>query len=161
MAWAAVPWADAGGKCYRRSSAAPKSAAPRRPRKLMVTNSGARKIMAVGPRRLRPTRAPGPGSLRRGAAGRLLRGRRLRRTAGRELQAGMQTGTVQPAGVKDATFAGAGRLHPAQGLDPFAAVVRGEEEIPDPQDRNRADNVYDKKASHRVFTQSSDADGTS
>ncbi len=63
--------------------------------------------------------------------------------AGRELQAGMQAGTVQPVRVEDASFAGAGRLHPAQRFGPFAAVVGGKEEIPHPQDRNRADHVND------------------
>src|ERR1700730_1382443 len=63
--------------------------------------------------------------------------------ARRELQASMQAGTVLPLRVEDASFAGAGRLYPAQRFGSFVAVVGGEEEIPRSQDRNRADHVND------------------
>src|ERR1035441_9338594 len=43
--------------------------------------------------------------------------------AGRELQAGMQAGTVEPVRVEDSSFTGAGGLYPAQRFGSFATVV--------------------------------------
>ena len=68
---------------------------------------------------------------------------RIFEAAGRELQAGMEPVTTEPAPVEDASFAGARRLYPAQCLGSFAAVVGGKQEVPYPQDRNRADDVDD------------------
>jgi hypothetical protein len=67
------------------------------------------------------------------------------------MQAGMQAGTVQPVRIEDTTFAGAGRLHPAQGLGSFATVIGGEQEIPQSQSHNRGDDVDDYKPDHHVF----------
>jgi hypothetical protein len=55
----------------------------------------------------------------------------------------MKPVAIEPAPVKDASFAGARRLYPAQCLGSFATVVSGEQEVPDSQDRNRADDVDD------------------
>ena len=68
---------------------------------------------------------------------------RVFEAAGREVQAGMKAGTVQPVRIKDASFAGASGLDPAQRFGSFAAVIGGKEEIPSPRDRNRADDVND------------------
>jgi hypothetical protein len=65
------------------------------------------------------------------------------KAARRELNASVKTMAIVPAPVKDASFAGARRLHPAQGLGSLAAVISSEEEIPDRQDHNRADDVDD------------------
>jgi hypothetical protein len=60
-----------------------------------------------------------------------------------KLNAGMQAGTVQPVGVENSSFTGASGLDPSQRFGSFAAVVSGKEEVPHPQDRNRADYVND------------------
>src|SRR5579863_905229 len=75
-----------------------------------------------------------------------------------KLQTGVHAGAVQPVRFEHASLAGAGRLHPAQGLRAPATVVGGKKEIPQPQSRNRRDHVNNKKAPHNA---SSDADGTS
>src|SRR5579872_189108 len=70
------------------------------------------------------------------------------KTPGRELEAGVKAEAIHPAEFGDTPFSGAGRLNPAQGLSPAAAVVSHKEEIPSPKSDNYADNVDDKRASH-------------
>ncbi len=72
------------------------------------------------------------------------------KTAGRELEASVETEAVEPAEFGDAPFAGAGRLNPAEGLGTAAAIIGRKEGIPCPEGRNCADNVDDKKAHSRL-----------
>ena len=65
------------------------------------------------------------------------------KTAGREVQAGAEAVTVEPARIKDASLPGTRRLNPAESFRTSAAIVRGEENVPEPQGRNRTDNVDD------------------
>jgi hypothetical protein len=51
--------------------------------------------------------------------------------ARRELYAGVEAGTVEPAGVEDASLARTGRFHPAQSFRAPATIVGGKEEIPE------------------------------
>lgn len=58
-----------------------------------------------------------------------------------EMKASTEAGTVKPAGVEDSSFAGAGRLHPAQGFSALTAVVSGEQDIPHREAGNHENNV--------------------
>jgi hypothetical protein len=90
----------------------------------------------------------------------LHRDMRIFKTAGREVQAGVKAGAVQPVRIKDASFAGASRLHPPQGFGSPAAIVSGEQDIPSAQSHKRGTNVNDQ-VYHDASFYASDADGTS
>jgi hypothetical protein len=74
------------------------------------------------------------------------------KAAGAKLQAGIEAGTGQPAGVDDASLAAARRIDPAQRFSPPATVIAGKQEIPDDQHCHRADHVYDQNASHVLLS---------
>jgi hypothetical protein len=65
------------------------------------------------------------------------------KTAGREVQPGVEAGTIEPVGIKDTTLAGTSRLNPAQSLGSPAAIVGGEEKIPCPESDNRSSYIND------------------
>ena len=62
----------------------------------------------------------------------------------------MQTRTVQPAKVQNASLAGAGRLHPAQCFRASAAIVGGEEQVPKTQRGYSTSSVNNQEATHDV-----------
>jgi hypothetical protein len=70
-------------------------------------------------------------------------------TARSELQTGVKTGAIEPAGVNDTTLALTCVLDPAKRFGSSAAVVSGEEQIPSRQNDECTDHVDDKQASHR------------
>jgi hypothetical protein len=75
---------------------------------------------------------------------------RIFEAAGREVKPRMQTRTVQPTEVQNASLTGAGRLHPAQCFRASAAIVGGEEQVPKTQRGYSTTSVNNQEATHDV-----------
>jgi hypothetical protein len=57
------------------------------------------------------------------------------------MEVSLEAGGSHPMGFEDASLAGAGVLHPAQGGGTFLAVVVGKHDIPQRQNGDGRDNV--------------------
>jgi ribosomal-protein-alanine N-acetyltransferase len=67
------------------------------------------------------------------------------------METSTEAGTVEPAGIENASFPGAGSLHPTKRFRTSAAVVGSKQDMPQKESGNCANYVNGKKASHNVF----------